>query len=112
MSERAFDESLGWEVQGRNLICDGRGTLSIGRAARLPLGGRVTRKKRGSWQREMDEKRMSQEKETPQKGDRNSVIYMPLARTTNDTGERGREQELKKATEWKRNRTSSVDRSS
>ncbi|GFX86456.1 transposable element Tcb1 transposase [Trichonephila clavipes] len=47
MGERAFDECLVWEVQGRNAICDGRGTLSIGRAARLPLGGRVTRKKRG-----------------------------------------------------------------
>ncbi|GFS88144.1 hypothetical protein TNCV_765051 [Trichonephila clavipes] len=43
MGERAFDESLGWEVQGRNAICDGRGTLSIARAARLPLGGRVAR---------------------------------------------------------------------
>ncbi|GFX50570.1 hypothetical protein TNCV_614991 [Trichonephila clavipes] len=47
MGERAFDESLGWEVQGRNAICDGRGTLSIGRAARLRLGGRVARKKGG-----------------------------------------------------------------
>ncbi|GFW37904.1 hypothetical protein TNCV_4631061 [Trichonephila clavipes] len=35
------------QVQGRNAICDGRGTLSIGRAARLPLVGRVARKKRG-----------------------------------------------------------------
>ncbi|GFV16221.1 hypothetical protein TNCV_3379851 [Trichonephila clavipes] len=48
----AFDMSLGWEVQGRNAICDGRGTLSIGRAARLALGGRVARKKRESRQRE------------------------------------------------------------
>ncbi|GFV42452.1 hypothetical protein TNCV_289391 [Trichonephila clavipes] len=52
MGERAFNVSWGWEVQRRNANCDGRGTLSIGRAARLPLGGRVARKKRGSWQRD------------------------------------------------------------
>ncbi|GFW74520.1 hypothetical protein TNCV_2414191 [Trichonephila clavipes] len=44
MGERAFDVSLGWEVQGRNAICDWRGTLSNGRAARLPLGGRSEEK--------------------------------------------------------------------
>ncbi|GFS91149.1 hypothetical protein TNCV_2214871 [Trichonephila clavipes] len=35
-----------------------------------------------------------------------------LAKTTNDTGKSGREQELKKTMEWKRNKTSSVDHSS
>ncbi|GFT45330.1 hypothetical protein TNCV_1970201 [Trichonephila clavipes] len=37
MGGRAFNESLRWEVQGRSAIWDGRGTLTIGRAARLPL---------------------------------------------------------------------------
>ncbi|GFU44921.1 hypothetical protein TNCV_4234521 [Trichonephila clavipes] len=52
MGEQALAVSWGWEVQRRKAICDGRGTLSIGRAACLPLGGRVARKKKGSWQRE------------------------------------------------------------
>ncbi|GFX82074.1 hypothetical protein TNCV_398041 [Trichonephila clavipes] len=48
MGGRAFNESLRWELQGRSAIYDGRGTLTIGRAARLLLGGRVARKKRGN----------------------------------------------------------------